>query len=214
MPATLRTIDMRSVYDGLQKELTMRGKVSKPLLVAMLALGVAAAVTQGQNQPQTVPATSAGSMKSMDNMGGMNHMAVPSGPLKLSFGDKSAEWTPATLAALPHKTLTVYNEHVKASQTYTGVPLIDLLVQLGLPAKQHGKDMRLYLVAEGADGYEAVYSVAEINPDVHDAIVMVADTLDGKSLAESGPLQLVANGEKRPARWVRNLVAVRVLTAQ
>jgi len=112
----------------------MRGKVSKPLLVAMLALGVAAAVTQGQNQPQTVPATSAGSMKSMDNMGGMNHMAVPSGPLKLSFGDKSAEWTPATLAALPHKTLTVYNEHVKASQTYTGVPLIDLLVQLGLHA--------------------------------------------------------------------------------
>jgi hypothetical protein len=43
---------------------------------------------------------------------------------------------------------------------------------------------------------------------------MVADTLDGKPLADNGPLQLVATGEKRPARWVRNLAAVRVLTAE
>jgi len=44
--------------------------------------------------------------------------------------------------------------------------------------------------------------------------VIVADTLDGKSLADSGPFQLVATGEKRPARWVRNLVAIRVMTAE
>ena len=43
---------------------------------------------------------------------------------------------------------------------------------------------------------------------------MVADALDGKPLTESGPVQLVTTGEKRPARWVRNLVAIRVLTAQ
>jgi hypothetical protein len=214
MPATLRTIDMTSVYDGLQKELEMVMKVAKPVLLAMLAVGVSANGAKAQNQPQTSPPTTDGSMKPMDKMAGMRPTAVPSGPLKVSFGDKSAEWTPAALAALPHKTLTVYNEHVKASQTFTGVPLIDLLLPLGVPAKQHGKDLRLYLVAEGADGYEAVYSVAEINPDVHNATVMVADTLDGKSLADSGPLQLVATGEKRPARWVRNLVAVRVLTAQ
>jgi hypothetical protein len=154
----------------------------------------------------------------MDHGMSMDHEkakpSVPAGPLKITFGDKSAEWTPATLAALPHKTVTAYNEHTKACETYTGVPLIDLLTRLGVPDKPHGKDLRLYLVAAGSDGYEAVYSVAEINPDVHDATVIVADTLEGKPLAGDGPLKLVATGETRPARWVRNLVSVQVLTAQ
>jgi hypothetical protein len=158
--------------------------------------------------------------KNMDMRHGMSmdhgaiKPAVPAGPLKIVFGDKSAEWTPAALAALPHKTVTVCNVHVGANQTYSGVPLIELLTRLGVPEKPHGKDLRLYLVAEGSDGYKAVYSVAEVNPDVHDATVIVADTLDGKVLQTAGPLILVATGEKRPARWVRNLVAVRVLTAE
>jgi hypothetical protein len=36
---------------------------------------------------------------------------------------------------LPHKTITVYNEYIKASQTFSGVPLIDQLVPLGVPLK-------------------------------------------------------------------------------
>ena len=139
--------------------------------------------------------------------------AVPAGPLKITFGEKSAEWTPAALAPLPHKTLTLFNEHTKTNQTYSGVPLIDLLTPLGVPEKPHGKDFRLYLVAEGSDHYEVVYSVSEVTPDVHDATIMVADSMDGKPITGNGPLQLVATGEKRPARWVRNLIAIRVMTA-
>jgi hypothetical protein len=134
--------------------------------------------------------------------------------MKITFGGKSAEWTPATLAALPHKTITVYNEHAKANQTYSGVELIELLKPLGVAEKPHGKEFRLYLVAEGADGYQVVYSIGEVTPDVHDGTVLVADTLDGKPIGESGPLQLVATGEKRPARWVRNLAAIHVKTAE
>jgi hypothetical protein len=140
--------------------------------------------------------------------------AVPAGPLKITFGDKSAEWTPATLAPLPHTTLNLHNEHAKANQTYSGVPLIDLLTRLGVPDKPRGKDFRLYVVAEGSDGYQVVYSIGEISPDVHDGTVMIADSMDGKPLAANGPFQLVLTGEKRPARWVRNLAAIRVLTAQ
>jgi hypothetical protein len=143
----------------------------------------------------------------------MNHAkpSVPAGPLKIAFAGKSAEWTPATLAALPHKSVTVFNEHTKANQTYSGVPLIDLLTQLGVPDKPHGKEFLLYLVAAGSDGYQVVYSLGELTPDVHDATVLVADTQDGKPIADDGPLKLVATGERRPARWVRNLVAIRVL---
>jgi hypothetical protein len=38
--------------------------------------------------------------------------------------------------------------------------------------------------------------------------------MDGNRLVGSRPLQLVATGETRPARWVRNLVAIRVRTAE
>ena len=157
--------------------------------------------------------------KDMGKMGGMEMGAMkepppPAGPLKIAFGAKSAEWTPAALAALPHISLTLYNMHAKGCQTYSGVPLIDLLTRLGLPAKQHGKDLQLYLVAEGSDGYKAVYSLAEVNPDLHEGAVLVADTVDGKALPGGAQFQLVAKGEKRPARWVRALVAIRVLAAE
>jgi hypothetical protein len=140
--------------------------------------------------------------------------APPAGPLKITYGDQSAEWTPATLAALPHTTITVYNEHAKATQSYSGVPLMDLLAKLGVPDKPRGKQFRIYMVTVGSDGYEVVYSLGEVTPDVHDGTVLVADSEDGKPIADDGPLKLVATGEKRPARWVRNLVAVKVLTAE
>ena len=166
-----------------------------------LALGGAGAQTAGQ---------SAATGQEM----AMSKPAPPAGPLKISFADNSAEWTAATLVALPHKTITLYNEHAKVSQTFSGVELIDLLKPLGVPDKPHGKEFRLYMVAEGSDGYQVVYSVGEVTPDVHDATILVADAMDGKALAGTGPVQLVATGEKRSARWVRNLVAIRVKTAE
>jgi hypothetical protein len=140
---------------------------------------------------------------------------VPAPPeaLKITYGGQTDTWTVATLAQLPHTTITVYNEHAKENQTYSGVPLIDLLGKLGVPDKPHGKDLRLYVVAEGSDLYEVVYSLGEVTPDVHDGTVLVADSEGGKPLGDDGPLKMVLTGEKRPARWVRNLVAIRVLTA-
>jgi hypothetical protein len=62
-------------------------------------------------------------------------------------------------------------------------------------------------------GYKAVYSVAEVNPEPHDGTVMVAGAMEGKPLP-GGALQLVATGEKRSARWVRSLAAVRVMAVE
>ncbi|HWA94228.1 MAG TPA: hypothetical protein VG844_06470 [Terracidiphilus sp.] len=138
----------------------------------------------------------------------------PTGPLTISFNGKKSAWPLARLSALPHTTITVYNEHTKKKETYAGVPLTDLLTPLGVPAKPHGKDFKLYVVVEGADGYKVVYSAAEVTPDVHDATVLVADTEDGKPIGDDGPLKLVATGEKRPARWVRNLASISVETVQ
>ncbi len=173
----------------------------------------------GGNQVQpapTSPIQTQHDQMPMSDMGRMNEAhkpAPPAGLLAITFAGKTAQRTAATLAALPHTTVSVYNEHTKADETYAGVPLIDLLVKLGVPDKPHGKQFRIYLVAVGSDGYEVVYSLGEITPDVHDATVLVADSENGKPIVEDGPLKLVATREKRPARWVRNLVSVKVLTA-
>jgi len=169
-------------------------------------LVIAASAAVAQDMPSQMKAKDTPAME-------MHHGVRSTIPLRITFGDKSAQWTQAQLAALPHTSITVYNEHAKATQTYSGVPLASLLATLGVPAKPRGKDFRLYLVAEGSDGYQVVYSLGEVTPDVHDGAVLVADQVDGKPLGDNGDFQLVAAGERRPARWVRNLVTIRVLTA-
>jgi hypothetical protein len=216
MAAMLPTIDMRPVYDEFQEEFAMRMRVWSATLLFGLSVGAAMAQAPAQNQPQPMPmgGMDMGHGMGMDHGMKMDMPTLPAGPLKIIFGDKTAEWTPAALAALPHKTVTVFDEHTNANQRYSGVPLMELLIRLGVPDKPHGKDLRLYLVAEGADGYKAVYSVAEVNPAAHEATVIVADALDGKALQTAGPLELIASGDKHPARWVRNLAAVRVLAVE
>lgn len=188
---------------------------SLALTLSSILAASACAQNQGSNQgvPMSGGAPEPDTSRVVQEM--MHDKAMPqAGPLKITFGDKSSEWTAATLGPLPHTTLTLFNEHAKANQVFSGVPVIDLLAKLGVAEKPRGKDFRLYVVAEGSDGYQVVYSIGEITPDVHDGTVMVADSMDGKPLPGNGPLQLVATGEKRPARWVRNLVAIRVMTAQ
>jgi hypothetical protein len=134
-------------------------------------------------------------------------------PLKISYGKKSAEWTAPKLAQLPHETIQATNEHTQAQETYSGVPLMALLVELGVPQKLKGKDFRLYVVAEGRDGNKVVYSLGEVSPDVHDGSVLLADSVDGKPLTDSGPIELVCSGEHRPVRWVRGVTSIKVQAA-
>jgi hypothetical protein len=195
----------------------MRYRLPASLLMLIIAipLSVFPGRTQSANQAPAQPSQDMPpETKAPQATAGHGAAAAKAATLRLTYGSESAVWTPATLADMPHVTVTLYNEHAKANQTYSGVPLTLLLTKLGVPDKPHGKDFRLYVVAEGADGYQVVYSLGEVTPDVHDGTVLVADALGTGKLAETGPFQLVATGEKRPARWVRNLVSVRVLTAQ
>lgn len=147
--------------------------------------------------------------------GGNDSLAnIPPGTLRVTLAGKSNDWTADKLTSLPHTTLTVHNEHTKADETYSGVPLIALLTPLGVTDKPHGKDLSLYVTAVGSDGYEAVYSIGEVTPDVGASTIIVADTENGKPLSADGPLKLIGTGDKRPARWVRNLVAIKVQAAE
>jgi hypothetical protein len=124
---------------------------------------------------------------------------------------------PAELKAMPRTTITVHNEHSKADETYVGVRVADLLAKMGAPLGKELRGMALssYLVAIGSDGYETVIALAEVDPSFHTGEVIVADTMNGQPLdAKSGPFKLVVTEDKRPARWVRNLVSIELKSAK
>jgi hypothetical protein len=56
-----------------------------------------------------------------------------------------------------------------------------------------------------------VFSLAELDPELTDRIFLLADTKDGQPLPlREGPLRIIVPGEKRPARWVRQVKALTV----
>jgi hypothetical protein len=137
--------------------------------------------------------------------------------LKIENGSQQTSVSLDALKALPHKTVTVHNPHENVDETYAGVPLIELLKQVGTPTGKdvRGKALAEYVVATGSDGYKAVLALAEIEPDFHPGDVLVADAMNGKPLdAKVGPFRLVVTDDKRPARSVRNLVSVELKAAE
>jgi hypothetical protein len=71
------------------------------------------------------------------------------------------------------------------------------------------------LLVEAADGYKVVYALAEIDPAFASREIILADKRDGKPLdAKEGPFRIVAPGDKRPARWARQITTLRVTVAK
>jgi hypothetical protein len=140
----------------------------------------------------------------------------PSTSLTLTVDGKATTLSVAELQAMPQKTVTVYNEHMKAEETYAGVPLGELLAKYGFPVDKttHRKMLRSYLVAEGMDKYWVLYSVTEVEASEHSGDVIVATSMGGKPLGEDGALKLVDSSDKKPERWVRNLSAITVKSAE
>lgn len=127
-------------------------------------------------------------------------------PLSLSIGD---------LQQLPRKTVKAFDEHAGKEETYEGVLLGELLARAGVPqgAKLRGAAMATYVLAEGADGYRAVLSLAETDPGFQDSEIIVADKMDGQPMSAGlGPLRLVVPHDKTPGRWVRMLQSIKVET--
>jgi hypothetical protein len=124
--------------------------------------------------------------------------------------------TTSDLKNLPHVSITIHNPHANADETYSGVRLADLLAKYDAPLglALHGEALSIYVVAIGSDGYKAVFSLAEIDPSFHPGEVLVADTMNGTPLdAKTGPFRLVVTEDKRPARSVRNLIAIELKSA-
>ena len=97
------------------------------------------------------------------------------------------------------------------SGRYSGVALTDLLALINAPLADslRGRSLATYVLAEAADGYRVLFSIAELDSNFNDRIVIVADRKDGQPLAATeGPYRLIVPGEKRPARWARQVTRI------
>jgi DMSO/TMAO reductase YedYZ molybdopterin-dependent catalytic subunit len=121
--------------------------------------------------------------------------------------------TVAGLKGMPRTTLHVANPHENKTETYEGVLLEELLRRAGVSQgdQLRGKRMTSYVIAEAEDGYQVVFSLAELDSGISNSEVLVADTVDGAPIdAKRGPFRLIAPHDKRPARWVRMLKSITV----
>ena len=95
-----------------------------------------------------------------------------------------------------------------------GPSLRGLLTSCGAPAGQmlRGPSMLLVLVAEGSDGYKVAFTLAELDEQFGARDGIIALTENGKPLADNdGPLRIVVGAESHRARWIRHLVALRLV---
>ena len=121
----------------------------------------------------------------------------------------------ADLKTMPRSKVKVYNAHEQKSEEYEGVALLEILKRVGAPLgeKLRGPVLATYVIAEASDNYRVIFSLAELDQGFQDSEVLIADTLNGAPLAEKqGPFKLVAPHDKRPARWIRMLQSIEVVT--
>ena len=81
--------------------------------------------------------------------------------------------------------------------------------------KMKGPQLTQALLIEAADGYKVVFALAELDPEFASREILLADKRDGKPLdAKQGPFRIVAPGDKRPARWIRQVTAFKVVSVK
>ena len=93
----------------------------------------------------------------------------------------------------------------------SGIDLRDVLRAAGVepPQQVRGAALRQVLLASAKDGYVAAFSWAELDPALGGRRVFVVT--EGLT-PDEGPLRLVVPADARPARWVRQLQALRLIS--
>ena len=140
---------------------------------------------------------------------------VPATVVVRGIGGTSATLSVSDLSKLPQQTVKVTDHGTPA--TFEGALLTDVLAKVDLPLgeKFHSTGASYYMVVEAKDGYRAVFAWAELDSGFMDKSVYVVTKRDGKPLSEKdGPFQLVAPGEKRAGRWVRQVTALTIQQAR
>lgn len=115
------------------------------------------------------------------------------------------------LQEMSRETMTV-TFHDTETVRFEGVPLYAVLKLAGVSADSlRGPALRQRVVIGAEDGYEVVFSLAELDPSLPDRRYLLADRADGQPLrAEEAPLRLLIEGDPRHSRWIRQVTWIEV----
>jgi acyl transferase domain-containing protein len=127
--------------------------------------------------------------------------------LTVQTGGQTVKLGVADLRKLPAVKVRAMPEH-RSEGEYTCASAANVLSAAGVEFGKglRGKRMTETLLVRAADNYEVVFALAELDPDFTDRQVLLCYAKDGAALAaDEGPLRVVVPGEKRQARWVRQV---------
>ena len=139
------------------------------------------------------------------------HTIAQNPTLRIS-GRRSIVLSAADLSSMPRGSITTTDRG--EAVTFEGVPVRELLSRVDVPVGEalRGPELAQAVVVTGADGYRVAFGIAEFDSAFTDRIALLADRRNGAALRDNAaPFQLVLTGEKRPARWVRQVVAIDVV---
>jgi DMSO/TMAO reductase YedYZ molybdopterin-dependent catalytic subunit len=131
----------------------------------------------------------------------------------LVAGKAATTFTEADLATFPRSSIKA-GAHDEKPSLWEGVALAELLRRAGAPTDKQlrGREMTKFVRVTAADGYQVVFSLTELDAAFGDRNVLLVDRQDGHPLSrKDGPLRLVVEGDKRPARWVREVETIEVV---
>jgi hypothetical protein len=120
------------------------------------------------------------------------------------------------LRQLPRSETRTINPHDPGKEiVYSGSSLAEVLKSAGLRLDSGMTGVReavaMSVIVEGADRYRAVFALAELDPELTDRVILLADTKDGQPLPpREGPFRIIVPGEKSPGRWVRQIRTITV----
>lgn len=132
----------------------------------------------------------------------------------VEFQDHRLVLDAATWAKLPRQKVQASDHGTPAE--FEGVLLRQILSLAKVPvgANLRGDALCLVVRIEAADGYQAVYALAELDAGLRDRPILLADIRDGKPLhTGTGPFQIVAADEAKGGRWVRQVTRIVVISA-
>jgi hypothetical protein len=129
-------------------------------------------------------------------------------------GGKSVSVSAGDLCNLEQHTVNTTDNGVRA--IFECVLLTDVLRVVDRPIGDKFQNTAgwYYVLAEARNGSRAVFSWAELDSTFMEKPVYVATKRDGIPLSKSdGPFRLVVPGDRRSARWIRQLKTVRIKQA-
>lgn len=100
---------------------------------------------------------------------------------------------------------------------YTGVLLSAILQKAGATMGKDlkGENLAKFASIEASDGYQVIFALAELDKEFTDRQIILATTIDGQPLAPTdGPFRIIVEGEKKPARCIKQVTSIRVAFAK